>query len=486
MYNFLQAQAQPIARQVGAALDARGLRKALIPDAELDAIEAIIAGIDFAGWSVLVGDIEGMLADIVRDGTVHAFMQIGLDVEARREIVNVVNAYAVEYGKQRSAELVGMRVDALGSVIPNPRAEWQITESTRSYLRADIREAIEQGWSNDTLAAKIAESYGFSKERATVISRTETIRASNAGSLESYKASGVVGAVEWLTAEDDKVTPDCVLNGEAGPVPLGQAFPSGAEAPPDHPNAVFAGTLFAPYGELQEMVGADYHGPAILIRTAEDKLLPIGPNHPVLTQAGMIRAGELRKGDYLVYDARMDDASSAVAAQPDFDQMPFVEDAFQALLTASSLTRVATAGHDLHGDRVYCKGEVQVVEPAYRLLPVLDACGIEKMRERKFMRPNMETVPPSRQCASLLDGESVDHPAPLCMRGILPATHFRFLRIQSIHSAEWSGKAFDATTTSGVYNSHGFVVSNCRCTIAPVVDWTKVDNIPAISTESPS
>ncbi len=233
---FLRSRVPDMARQIGAQLDARGLRKAVLPDDELDAIEAIVAGIDFAGWAVLVGDIEGMLADIVRDGTVHAFLQVGIDVEARREIVNVVNSFAVEYAKQRSAALVGMRVDALGTVIPNPRAEWQITESTRNYLRADIREAIAEGWSNDTLAKKIAESYGFSRERAKVISRTETIRASNAGSLESYKASGVVGAVEWLTAEDDKVTPDCVLNGEAGPVRLGQAFPSGAEAPPDHPN----------------------------------------------------------------------------------------------------------------------------------------------------------------------------------------------------------------------------------------------------------
>jgi len=225
-----------MAAQVGRQMTARGLRKAAAGGEESAAIDAIVAAIDFTGWAVLVGEIEGMMADIVRDGAVNAMLQVGIDVEARKEVMNVVNAYAVEYAKQRSAELVGMRVDALGSIIPNPRAEWQITDSTRAYLRADVREAIAEGWSNDTLAAKIAQSYGFSRERAMVISRTETIRASNAGSLESYKASGVVGAVEWLTAEDDKVTPDCVLNGEAGPVQLGRAFPSGAEAPPDHPN----------------------------------------------------------------------------------------------------------------------------------------------------------------------------------------------------------------------------------------------------------
>jgi hypothetical protein len=479
---FLSDQAPSIAAQVGRMLDARGMRKADIPDAELAAIEAIVAGIDFAGWSVLVGDIEALLADVVRDGTVAAFAQIGINVEARREVVNVVSAHAVEYGRQRAAEMVGMRVDALGSLIPNPRAAWQITEGTRIHLRAAVRKAIEEGLSNDSLSAEIAQSYGFSNARATVIARTETNRASNAGALEGYKVSGVVGTKTWLTAEDDKVTPDCAANGEAGAIPLTARFPSGAESPPDHPNAVFAGTLFVPYGELEEMVGADYHGPAVLIKTAEGKALPVGPNHPVLTQAGMIRASEIRKGDYLVYDARVDDAA-LIGSQPDFDQVPFVEDAFQAILSAGGLSRVASTGHDLHGDRMYCKGEIKVVEPTHRLLPVLDPCGVEKMRQRKFMRPHVQAVAPTGQGACRFAGDAVDLSPAGCMRGILPATHFRFLLVQSIHYATFDGKAFDATTASGVYNSHGFVVSNCRCTLLPGVDWNAVDAIPISLTE---
>lgn len=234
--KFLATRVDSIATQIGFDLDTRGLRKANLPHDELSALEAIVAGIDFAGWSVLVGDIEELLADIVRDGMVASFGQIGFGTEARKEVVNVVAAEAVEYGRQRSAALVGMRVDALGSVIPNPRARWRITEGTREYLRATVREAIAEGWSNDTIAAKLRTSYGFSKSRAMLIARTETNMASNAGALASYKASGVVGGKQWLTAEDDKVTPDCVLNGDAGTVALASPFPSGAEAPPDHPN----------------------------------------------------------------------------------------------------------------------------------------------------------------------------------------------------------------------------------------------------------
>jgi SPP1 gp7 family putative phage head morphogenesis protein len=236
MQTFLQSQAPKIAAQCSAAMHARGFGKADLSAHELDALDAIVAGVDFAGWSVLVGEISDIIADIVRDGTVSAFTQIGIAVEARPEVVNVVNDYALAYARQRAAEMVGMRVDALGHLIPNPRAAWQITEGTREYLRADVAKAIAEGWSNDRLAAALADAYAFSKERATVIARTETNRAANMGALEGYKVSNVVGSKEWLTAEDDKVTPDCAMNGDAGPIPLTAAFPSGAQAPPDHPN----------------------------------------------------------------------------------------------------------------------------------------------------------------------------------------------------------------------------------------------------------
>ncbi len=234
MAKFLRDQAPKMAAQV-ATLRAK-FGKADMPQDELDAIEAIVSGVDFAGWSVLVGDVDDLVADVVRDGTVAAFGQIGIDVEARAEVVNVVSEYALAYGRQRAAEMVGMRRDALGGLIPNPRAEWQITESTRVFLRADVTQAVTEGWSNDRLSAQIAQSYGFSKERATVIARTETNMAANAGALQGYKTSGVVGGKEWLTAEDDKVSEECEANGDAGVIALGADFPSGDAAPPAHPN----------------------------------------------------------------------------------------------------------------------------------------------------------------------------------------------------------------------------------------------------------
>jgi SPP1 gp7 family putative phage head morphogenesis protein len=122
-----------------------------------------------------------------------------------------------------------------GNLIPNPDARWQITDGTRDFIRTQVRDAMEGGWSNDVLATKLSDSYAFSAERAMVIARTETIRASNQGSLASYTAAGVTEK-EWTTAEDDRVSEDCEANGAQGPIPIGEDFDSGDDVPPAHPN----------------------------------------------------------------------------------------------------------------------------------------------------------------------------------------------------------------------------------------------------------
>lgn len=69
--------------------------------------------------------------------------------------------------------------------------------------------------------------------RALTIARTETARALITANQAEYRAAGVE-QIEWLVGDPCKI---CAAN--AGSVVLmGQAFPSGAEAPPAHPNCV--------------------------------------------------------------------------------------------------------------------------------------------------------------------------------------------------------------------------------------------------------
>ena len=71
--------------------------------------------------------------------------------------------------------------------------------------------------------------------RPGLIALTEVMRAFSAAMLAVMKMLGIVAQRRWETRRDGKVCPSCLRNQNAGPLPLAQAFPSGAMAPPQHP-----------------------------------------------------------------------------------------------------------------------------------------------------------------------------------------------------------------------------------------------------------
>lgn len=216
--------------------------KADLSPAQRAAIDALLAELDFQGWSTLADAIEDVIAEIAREAGTTALLQLNLDTETDAAKFNVVAEEAIVYSRTRSAAMVGMRRDALGALWPNPDARWQITESTREGIRGIVESAIADGWSNDRIADELRDSYQFSATRAVRIARTETQLATQTGALAGYRASGVVDGKKWQTAEDDRVSEECVANGEAGPkrdgvlLDLDATYPSGDASPPAHPN----------------------------------------------------------------------------------------------------------------------------------------------------------------------------------------------------------------------------------------------------------
>lgn len=233
--KFLHKQARMIVGQIIVAKSG-WIHKADLAQDEIDQLNAIVNAIDFTGWAVLVGEIEPMLESILEDAGYAALLQVGIAVEARPEILNIVNADAKAYAVDRSAEMIGMRRDALGRLVENPDARWAITDSTRDMVRSSVADAIEQGWSNQRLAQELQDANAFSSQRAMVIARTETNKAANQGALSGFRASGVVEGKLWVTAEDDRVSEECQENADAGEIGLDEDFPSGDDSPPVHPN----------------------------------------------------------------------------------------------------------------------------------------------------------------------------------------------------------------------------------------------------------
>lgn len=209
----------------------RRIRKADLTNDEQDELDRILLAIRNGRPALLYPDIEAVLLELATAGYADAMAQIGFANDA--SIVNQANEYAIEYARERAAEMVGMKwVD--GELIPNPNAEWQIDEGTREALRGTVATAIEEGWSNDQLADAIGDSYAFSDDRAETIARTETAFADVGGNLQAYEDSGLVAGKEWVYGAG--CCEDCEeLGGTI--VALDEDFPGDAgDGPPLHPN----------------------------------------------------------------------------------------------------------------------------------------------------------------------------------------------------------------------------------------------------------
>lgn len=212
MRKFLAGAAANIAVQVDHAL---AMRQKMSGD-EKAAIEAIVASLNFTDWQTLTGQVGPIIKTLLIDSGQVALDQIDA---ATATALDLVNERAVEYAKQRSAELVT-----------------NISESTRGMLRSDIADAMESGDRNTDLAATLADNYAFSPERAMMIARTEAAYADVQGNLDAYQISGVVESKEWITGagccdlcdelDGDVIPLDDTFSTEDGPI----------SGPPYHPN----------------------------------------------------------------------------------------------------------------------------------------------------------------------------------------------------------------------------------------------------------
>jgi SPP1 gp7 family putative phage head morphogenesis protein len=153
-----------------------------------------------------------------------------------QQLLEKVKEKATKYASDRSAELIGKKIDSNGNIIDNPDASFVINQTTRDNMKILVNNALQQGWSNDELKENIINNYSFSEQRSKTIARTETNFADNKITLKAYKIGGVEKK-SWLTSEDDKVSDICQGCEQEGEIGIDDIFQSsGTDAPPGHPN----------------------------------------------------------------------------------------------------------------------------------------------------------------------------------------------------------------------------------------------------------
>jgi hypothetical protein len=221
-----------VAGQAEAALSQHGVRKA---DDDEQIIDAVMAAISLEGLDVLIDATYDDLLSMAEDTAQVVLAQIG--VSDRSELVDRVNERAVQYARQRSAELVGKRVLEDGTIIDNPDARWAITESTRTMIRDTISGGLADNLGSEAIVGALQDSYAFSPERAEMVSRTEIAMANSDSAMTSMReaaADGVSLMKEWILGPEPCEI--CQENAADGQIALEDTFSSGDDTVPAHPN----------------------------------------------------------------------------------------------------------------------------------------------------------------------------------------------------------------------------------------------------------
>lgn len=108
-------------------------------------------------------------------------------------------------------------------------------DTTAEKLLAQLRIGLEADETTDELSQRVSTFYegerDFRSERAA---RTEVSAGSNFGATEAYQQAGVK-EMQWLVVNPEDE--DCLAN-EGEHRAIGEAFPSGDDMPPVHPNCV--------------------------------------------------------------------------------------------------------------------------------------------------------------------------------------------------------------------------------------------------------
>ena len=110
-----------------------------------------------------------------------------------------------------------------------------IPDTLKEELRNLARKTMAEFKTQEDFARNLSRRWSeFSREHAELIARTEWARVAGKATVELYRQQGTAKKV-WYTVGDVRVCAICRSNAAAGPIPIDEPFPSGADTTPAHP-----------------------------------------------------------------------------------------------------------------------------------------------------------------------------------------------------------------------------------------------------------
>ena len=300
------------------------------------------------------------------------------------------------------AETVYQMTDRIGRVLT--------IDAKSRELRAQINEVEERLASPDLDPADRAELRAWRKDlweqhdeslnewqwKARRIARTESHGAVSAGQLAAAKEreqlTGIRMWKRWLSVAGDNRTRASHRVADGQTVPLDQPFRVGgflldhpadaiSVAPHEVINCFVADTEVVAPG-AQASIRTPYEGALVTLTMQSGGVLSASPNHPVLTERGWVRIGDLNKGDKLFKTAIRD--SERIRSDPNEQSVPTtLGELHSSASDSGEIQRVASSVVNFYGDRP--SGEVDVVSIDRELRNRLDAAHRESFRKSGLM-----------------------------------------------------------------------------------------------------
>lgn len=255
----------------------------------------------------------------------------------------------------------------------------RLPDEVFDLVSGQVAQGVNLGESIPQLAARVEQVFSVTDSerwegRATLVARTESLSAMNAGRMDAFRAAAeaepdIVFEKVWIATEDSRTRPEH-READGQRVPLespfsvggfSMLFPGDPSAPADLViNCVIGSTDVNWPGQLiQGSTRRRHVGPFVQLRTAEGHDLTVTPNHPVLTPAGYFPAGLLRPGQSVM--------ATVEPRSPYVDNAPSsAEQVHRSLSQSGKPQWVAGSRMDFHGDGA--NSEVQIVS-AYGYLP---------------------------------------------------------------------------------------------------------------------
>ena len=124
-----------------------------------------------------------------------------------RSVITTTSERLIKQRETKQEEEIDIIVATyIADVTANKVAD--ISQTTRKQIKQAIKVGIADGLSIPEISEKIRRNRSFAPYRATMIARTETIRASNIGAMSGAKMTGLKLNKEWISTFDDRTRDD--------------------------------------------------------------------------------------------------------------------------------------------------------------------------------------------------------------------------------------------------------------------------------------